>query len=156
MSNNFNPNSSYKTSTQIKNNRVKKDLERFRNDYSRKQLENSKARIDQSTQNALNIMSVFPTERLNPYLLFFYFLGIDMRKLGSGASMRQINNYDIEPLIINFPACLKEQMSLVALISDLKVHSEKMISIYKKRKLELSLVRQAILRQACNNKLVRG
>lgn len=46
----------------------------------------------------LNIMSVIPSESITPEFLYFYFLTVDMRKLGTGSSIPQINNYDITTL----------------------------------------------------------
>ena len=103
----------------------------------------------------LNIMSVYPSENLNQYLLYFFFLSLDMKKLGSGASIRQINNYDIEPLIIIFPKNHDEQIKLVNVISNLKIQSEKLLSNYKNKKSELFLMRQSILKQAFNGELVK-
>ena len=40
----------------------------------------------------LNIMGVIPFGKLAPRFLFFYFLGVDMRKLGGGSSIPQMNN----------------------------------------------------------------
>ncbi|MTJ17647.1 MULTISPECIES: restriction endonuclease subunit S [unclassified Dolichospermum] len=65
----------------------------------------------------LNIMGVIPSNILLPKYLYFYFLNIDMRKLGSGSSIPQINNYDIEPLIISFPP-LPEQKRIVAIADE--------------------------------------
>jgi len=42
-------------------------------------------------------MGVIPGKGILPKYLYFYFLNIDMRQLGSGSSIPQINNYDIEP-----------------------------------------------------------
>ena len=63
----------------------------------------------------LNIMGVVPSKFLLPKFLYFHFLNIDMRKLGSGSSIPQINNYDIEPLIISFPSLL-EQKRIVSIV----------------------------------------
>lgn len=104
----------------------------------------------------LNIMSVLPNDTLNSYLLYFYFLGLDMRKLGSGSSIRQINNYDIEPLTINFPKSHTEQQGLVSLISKLQIHSEKLISNYKKKKLEMVMLKQSILKRAFKGELIKA
>jgi type I restriction enzyme S subunit len=103
----------------------------------------------------LNVMSVYPGEQLNPKLLFFFFLGLDMRKLGSGSSIRQINNYDIEPIVINYPSSLDEQEALVKIISNLKDYTNKLISNYKQKKLELDFIRQSILKKAFNGELVK-
>ena len=65
----------------------------------------------------LNIMGVIPSDILLPKFLYFYFLNIDMRELGSGSSIPQINNYDIEPLIISFPP-LPQQKRVVAILDE--------------------------------------
>lgn len=103
----------------------------------------------------LNIMSVYPGEKLNPYLLYFYFLSLDMKKLGSGSSIRQINNYDIEPLVINFPESIDEQLELVNRISNLKIQSDKLSFNYKNKKSELLSLKQSILKKAFIVELVK-
>jgi type I restriction enzyme S subunit len=103
----------------------------------------------------LNVMSVYPGEQLNPKLLYFFFLGLDMRKLGSGSSIRQINNYDIEPIVVNYPSSLDEQEALVKLISTLKDYTDKLISNYKQKKLEMDFIRHSILKKAFNGELVK-
>jgi type I restriction enzyme S subunit len=103
----------------------------------------------------LNIMSVFPSVKLDSYLLYFYFLSLDMRKLGSGASIRQINNYDIEPLIIGFPNSLDEQKELVRTLCTLKNQSVNLISNYRKKAEQLSKYKQLILQQAFSGELVK-
>jgi type I restriction enzyme S subunit len=103
----------------------------------------------------LNIMSAYPKEILNPFILYYFFLGLDMRKLGSGASIRQINNYDIEPLVINFPKNLDKQAELVNVISNLKNSTEQLYLKYKAKKFSLYLFRKAILKQAFNGELVK-
>ncbi|NMF83232.1 restriction endonuclease subunit S [Nodosilinea sp. P-1105] len=65
----------------------------------------------------LNIMGVIPSKALLPKFLYFYFLNIDMRELGSGSSIPQINNYDIAPLTIAFPTCA-EQKRIVAILDE--------------------------------------
>jgi type I restriction enzyme, S subunit len=65
----------------------------------------------------LNIMGVIPTSVLFPRFLYYYFLNVDMRKLGSGSSIPQINNYDIEPLFISFPL-IPEQKRIVAIVDE--------------------------------------
>jgi type I restriction enzyme S subunit len=103
----------------------------------------------------LNIMSVYPSEKLNPYLLYFFFLSLDMKKLGSGSSIRQINNYDIEPLIINFPKSYDEQIKLVNIITNLKIQSESLCTNFKNKKSELLSMKQSILKKAFNGELVK-
>lgn len=66
----------------------------------------------------LNIMGIIPSNALIPKFLYYYFLNIDMRKLGSGSSIPQINNYDIEPLTIFYPLSLTEQKQIVAILDE--------------------------------------
>jgi len=79
----------------------------------------------------LNIMGVIPSNILLPKFLYFYFLNIDMRELGSGSSIPQINNYDIEPLIISFPP-LPEQKRIVAILDEAFEGIDKAITNNKK------------------------
>ncbi len=65
----------------------------------------------------LNIMGVIPSEALLPKFLYFYFLNVDMRELGSASSIPQINNYDIAPLVISFPN-KPEQRRIVGILDE--------------------------------------
>jgi type I restriction enzyme, S subunit len=65
----------------------------------------------------LNIMGVIPSNVLLPRFLYYYFLNIDMKKLGSGSSIPQINNYDIEPLLISFPL-IPDQKRIVSIVDE--------------------------------------
>ena len=103
----------------------------------------------------LNIMSVFPREILNPLLLFFFFLKTNMKKLGSGATIRQINNYDIEPLVINFPKEINEQVKLVNKLIILKNQTEKLRACYKDRQIKYLSFRNSILLRAFRGQLVK-
>ena len=103
----------------------------------------------------LNLMSIFPSEKLNSQLLYYYFLSIDMKKLGSGSSIRQINNYDIEPLVINFPKSLEEQAGIVKNISYLNERCACLKINFLDKLENLALMKQSILKQAFNGELVK-
>ena len=102
----------------------------------------------------LNIMSVSPKELLDPQLLFFFFLMTDMKKLGDGATIRQINNGDIEPLTINFPENMNEQVKLVDKLVALKRDVEKLTACYQNKITKLQSLRVSFLRQAFCGELV--
>jgi len=95
----------------------------------------------------LNIMSVHPKAGLSPKLLYFYFLNVDMAKLGSGSSIPQINNYDIQPLEISFPSSDAEQELVVAKIDSLKNEVDKLSKTYADKQHELEWLKSAILAQ---------
>jgi type I restriction enzyme S subunit len=63
-------------------------------------------------------MGVIPGEALLPQYLYLYFLNTDMRELGGGSSIPQINNYDIEPLTIEFPESLQEQRRIFGILDE--------------------------------------
>lgn len=108
---------------------------------NKKRITNKKIAID------LNIMAVKPKKVLNPNLLFYYFLSIDLGKLGSGSSIPQINNYDIEPLKINFPKDLLEQDLLVDKLDNLTNTINNLKEIYKKKIQNLIFLKSNILTQ---------
>ncbi len=98
----------------------------------------------------LNIMTVTPKDGLNSKLLFYYFLSIDLGRLGSGSSVPQINNYDIEPLEINFPSDLFEQEKLVFKLDLFSNTIKTLKDIYKNKIRNLSNLKSIILNKEFN------
>jgi len=101
----------------------------------------------------LNIMGVIPGDDLVPEFLFYYFVGVDMRELGSGSSIPQINNYDIEPLPISFPPGLAEQQDIVRRLDDLSVSCRQLATCYDRQLTVLSELKQSILQKAFSGEL---
>ena len=95
----------------------------------------------------LNIMSVHPLTSLSPQLLYYFFLNVDMTKLGSGSSIPQINHYDILPLAITYPSNEDEQLKLVKKLKALKDESDSLSKIYYKKIGELKKLKSLILEQ---------
>ena len=95
----------------------------------------------------LNIMSVKSNGAMQPKLLFYYFLNVDMRQLGSGSSIPQINNYDIEPLSISFPTNSNEQCRLIAQLDEMLVQTNNLLDVCKKKIIEFTNLKSAILAQ---------
>ena len=93
----------------------------------------------------LNIMSVRPNDSLHPKLLYYYFLNIDMRKLGSGSSIPQINNYDIHPLPISFPKKLSEQNEMISKSDNLLKVTNHLNEVYKCKIKELGALKASLL-----------
>ncbi|WP_295386274.1 restriction endonuclease subunit S [uncultured Thiodictyon sp.] len=101
----------------------------------------------------LNIMGVIPSRVLLPKFLFFYFLNVDMRQLGSGSSIPQINNYDIEPLVIAFPQATAEQDRIVSILEDLSAETQRLESIYQRKLAALDALKKSLLNQAFTGQL---
>jgi type I restriction enzyme, S subunit len=101
----------------------------------------------------LNIMGVTPGKALLPKLLYFYFLNVDMRELGSGSSIPQINNYDIEPLAISFPSLLSEQIRIVSQLETLSAETQHLESIYQRKLAEIEALKKSLLNQAFTGEL---
>ena len=95
----------------------------------------------------LNLMSVKSNGSIHPKLLFYYFQNVDMRRLGSGSSIPQINNYDIEPLKISFPKDPAEQSALVIKLDDVSQTITGLSKIYETKVAALSSLKSAILTQ---------
>ncbi len=96
----------------------------------------------------LNIMSVIPAENLNPEFLYFYFLTVDMRKLGTGSSIPQINNYDIAPLEISFPESTRKQAEIAEFIRSLETECRALESVYQRKIAALDDLKKSLLHQA--------
>ncbi len=100
----------------------------------------------------LNIMGVIPPEVLTPRFLYYFFVGIDMRELGSGATIPQINNYDIDPLAFSFPN-YSTQNVIVESLEALENESKRLQSKYTQRLASLDELKQSILQKAFTGKL---
>ncbi|PHQ34153.1 restriction endonuclease subunit S [Rhodopirellula bahusiensis] len=100
----------------------------------------------------LNIMGVIPPDSINPHFLFFYFVNVDMRELGSGSTIPQINNYDIDPLPIFVPSP-EVQKSTVEKLLLLLAEVEKLEHCCKQKLWALSELKQSILQKAFTGQL---
>jgi type I restriction enzyme S subunit len=100
----------------------------------------------------LNIMAVIPGGRLIPYFLNYYFQNVDMRVLGSGSSIPQINNYDIEPLKIAIPD-LPTQVAFVEKADSLKLAITELAEKFRRKRSVLSELKQSLLSQAFSGEL---
>lgn len=101
----------------------------------------------------LNIMGVIPSGSLLPEYLFMYFLNVDMRTLGSGSAIPQINNYDIEPMVISYPKSLAEQRVIVSRLDNILSHSRHLEAVYKQKLADLNSLKQSILQKAFSGEL---
>jgi type I restriction enzyme S subunit len=101
----------------------------------------------------LNIMSVIPSQKISARLLYYYFLNVDMRKLGSGSSIPQINNYDVEPLEISFPESLATQDELIRVFDDLSAETQHLTRLYERKLTALEELKKSFLHQAFNGEL---
>ena len=101
----------------------------------------------------LNIMGVIPPSNLLPKLLYFFFLNVDMRLIGSGSSIPQINNYDIAPLKISFPESLRQQELVVQKLECLADETHSLESIYKQKLTALDELKKSLLHQAFSGEL---
>lgn len=101
----------------------------------------------------LNLMAVTPHKEILPNFLYYYFLGLDLRKINNGSSIPQINNYSIEPLRFSYPKSVHEQRSIVARLDALSAETKKLEAIYKKKLDSLDELKKSILQKAFNGGL---
>lgn len=101
----------------------------------------------------LNIMGVIPPSNMHPGLLYFYFLNIDMRLIGSGSSIPQINNYDIAPLKISFPESQENQKKIVRQLEGLAGKTQRLESLYQQKLAALDELKKSLLHQAFSGSL---
>ncbi|PUE11099.1 hypothetical protein B9Z51_01895 [Limnohabitans sp. T6-5] len=101
----------------------------------------------------LNIMSVIPSEVLTPEFLYFYFLNVDMRVLGTGSSIPQINNYDIAPLKISFPKSKEKQVELTEMLRSIEAECHSLEAIYRQKLTALDDLKKSLLHQAFSGQL---
>ena len=96
----------------------------------------------------LNIMSVIPSDRVTAEFLYLYFLTVDMRKLGTGSSIPQINNYDIAPLPISFPASRAMQAEVTEALRSAESGCQALAAIYERKLVALDVLKKSLLHQA--------
>jgi len=96
----------------------------------------------------LNIMAVIPSPQIGAWLLYFYFLNVDMKKLGSGSSIPQINNYDIAPLLISFPESFNKQRRILEELRALQEETQRLASVYRHKLAALEELKKSLLHQA--------
>jgi len=101
----------------------------------------------------LNIMGVIPGDSILPKFLFLYFLNVDMRQIGSGSSIPQINNYDIEPLAISFPQSAEKQAEIVCELEALREETQRLESLYQRKLAALDALKKSLLHQAFSGAL---
>jgi len=101
----------------------------------------------------LNVMGVIPGTKIDPEFVYFYFLSVDMRKIGSGASIPQINNYDVEPLPICYPEDLGKQQDIVAKLKEALTNSGVLSATYSAKVESLEVLRQSLLQKAFSGEL---
>ncbi len=101
----------------------------------------------------LNIMSVIPSDVLTPEFLYLYFLNVDMRELGTGSSIPQINNYDIAPLKISFPKSKDKQVELTEKIRAIEAECQSLSVIYRQKLTALDDLKKSLLHQAFSGQL---
>ena len=101
----------------------------------------------------LNIMAVIPGEQLLPRFLHYYFINVDMRKIGSGSSIPQINNYDIEPRLIAFPESKAMQQTLIHELDTIASETQRLEGIYQRKLDALAVLKKSLLQQAFSGQL---
>lgn len=101
----------------------------------------------------LNIMSVIPSEKLTADFLYMYFLTVDMRKLGTGSSIPQINNYDVAPLPICFPTSKAKQKEITQSLRMIEAKCQALTSIYGRKLAALDALKRSLLHQAFTGNL---
>ena len=101
----------------------------------------------------LNIMGVLPSTAILPELVFMYFLSVDMRELGSGSSIPQINNYDVAPLKIHFPEANIAQKKLVHEFEEYQTAIKGLEEVYRQKISRLAEFKRSILEKAFSGEL---
>lgn len=101
----------------------------------------------------LNIMAVIPSNQIDSRMLYFYFQNVDMRKLGTGSSIPQINNYDVAPLAISFPKSISEQKHIVTQLDALAAETQRLARLYEQKQAALAALKKSLLHQAFTGEL---
>jgi type I restriction enzyme S subunit len=76
-----------------------------------------------------------------------------MRKLGTGSSIPQINNYDVDPLLLSFPKSLTTQEKIVAQLDALSAETQRLSAIYSRKLAALEALKKSLLHRAFEGEL---
>jgi len=76
-----------------------------------------------------------------------------MRKLGTGSSIPQINNYDIAPLTISFPESRLKQAEISETIRALEKECQRLESLYQRKLTALDELKKSLMAQAFSGAL---
>jgi type I restriction enzyme, S subunit len=100
----------------------------------------------------LNIMGIICPPDMNPYYMYYWMQGIDLRSLDNGTSVPQINNKDIEPLL--FPlTSLENQNKVVKLLDSIFEKEDEFIEMIESRLIQLDELKQSLLNKAFRGEL---
>jgi len=109
---------------------------------------NKKRKVLQDICADLNVMGVIPGEKIDEDFLFFFFESLDMRKIGSGSAIPQINNYDIAPLEFSFPTDIGKQKTVADELRVLAQQTSNLSDGYIRKLHDLDDLRQSLLQKA--------
>jgi type I restriction enzyme, S subunit len=76
-----------------------------------------------------------------------------MRKLGTGSSIPQINNYDIAPLPISFPQSKAKQIEVTEALRTIRAECEVLAATYERKLAALEGLKKSLLHQAFGGNL---
>jgi len=96
----------------------------------------------------LNVMGVIPGAKIDEDFLHYYFLSIDMREIGSGSSIPQINNYDINPMVLSFPSSHSQQAEVAHGLQLLRDKTATLSAAYRTKLSDIEALRQSLLQKA--------
>ena len=98
-------------------------------------------------------MALIPNKYINPDLLYYWFLRINLRDLNNGSSIPQINNYSFDDTFINYPNSIQEQKEIVKKLDQLSVQTKKLEENYKQKLLLLDELKKSVLQKALSGNL---
>jgi type I restriction enzyme S subunit len=93
-------------------------------------------------------MGVIPGQRITPEFLYYFFLNVDMRELGSGSSIPQINNYDVAPLKIAFPASKRTQETISSRLDEIRREVARLADVYSAKSAACDNLKASFLNHA--------
>ncbi len=109
---------------------------------------NKKRKVLKDICADLNVMAVIPGADIDEDFLHFFFLSLDMRKIGSGSAIPQINNYDIYPLSLSYPPDLNQQAQVAETLQILRDQTIHLTESYEIKLQDLDDLRQSLLQKA--------
>jgi type I restriction enzyme S subunit len=88
----------------------------------------------------------------NPRFVYYFFVGLDVKKLDSGTANPALNRNQVHPIKVDWPP-VSQQRAIATKLDDLREETHRLKSIYQQKLVALDALKKSLLHQAFTGKL---